>query len=424
MYVRRLQLKNIRCFESLEITFEQPGSSILIIGDNGDGKSAVLRSLAMGICDQSSAAALFRELPGDYVRHGPNITTGSITVDLSDLEGDSYRIITHIKSMAAFERVEQELYRLHPRKRPVMMKPDKFPWERVFASGYGAGLRTLGAMEYNDYLPVDAVYSLFKYDVHLQNPELAIRRIVDRVRHVEDDKTADLFLKQLLSLLKTLLQLDDAADIRLTHQGIVVTGAWWGNAELHSLGDGHHSTVTWVLDLLSWWFIRAGAKRVARRPAEVRGIVLLDEVEQHLHPRWQRNVMQLLRNSFPKVQFIATTHSPLVASGCKGMIVHRLDRGRQSVVHPFGWLAEDVYEMMGVPTSRAEEFRTEILNRFSELDAKRLTGKASKYELHALNALIEELKRLPGNDPVRLTAELKSIQRRLRNLRGDRNKSG
>ena len=67
MYIKRLYLKNVRCFEKLEINFDQPGSSILLLGDNGDGKSTILKSLAMGLCDDSSAAALFRELQGEFV---------------------------------------------------------------------------------------------------------------------------------------------------------------------------------------------------------------------------------------------------------------------------------------------------------------------------------------------------------------------
>ena len=70
MYVRRLRLKNIRCFEEFELPFEPTGGSALLIGDNNAGKSTVLRSLAMGLCDQSSASALFRELPGEFVRRG------------------------------------------------------------------------------------------------------------------------------------------------------------------------------------------------------------------------------------------------------------------------------------------------------------------------------------------------------------------
>jgi len=75
--------------------------------------------------------------------------------------------------------------------------------------------------------------------------------------------------------------------------------------------------------------------------------------------------MGLLTRSFPHVQFIATTHSPLVASGCEGIPVHRLADGVHSVEHPFGWLAEDVYRMMGLEEgSRSGRFLVTCLTGF------------------------------------------------------------
>jgi len=51
----------------------------------------------------------------------------------------------------------------------------------------------------------------------------------------------------------------------------------------------------------------------------IRGIVLLDELEQHLHPSWQRRIISLLREHFPQMQFITTTHSPLIAANASKM---------------------------------------------------------------------------------------------------------
>src|SRR5258708_34720164 len=66
--MERVYLQNIRCVGDVEIKLY--GRSALIIGDNGDGKSTIIRSLAMGLWDDSSAAALFRELHGETVRQG------------------------------------------------------------------------------------------------------------------------------------------------------------------------------------------------------------------------------------------------------------------------------------------------------------------------------------------------------------------
>ena len=414
MYVTRLRLENIRCFEQLTITFDPPESSILVIGDNGDGKSTILRSLAMGLCDESSAAALFRELPGEFVRRGSGKHSGVIEVDLADGDSSHYRIVTKIRPLKTFERVEQRLYHFRDKKRKIV-RQDDFPWDRIFASAYGAGIRTQGTADYDSYLPVDAVYPLFRYDTPLQNPELVIRRLIDKARR-ENGRYSKTVLQELKVLLKDILQLEQTDQIDLTPTGIVVAGPW-GEAELGALGDGYRATVTWVLDLLSWWFLKREQDGTKEHPTDVQGIVLLDEIEQHLHPRWQRNIVHLLTNSFPKLQFIATTHSPLVASGCRGIPVHRLAPGQHTIEQPFGWLAEDVYQMMGLTTSRAKPFFDEDLETFRQLELKRLHGNATDAELTQLHSLQQQFDQLlPGTDPLRLTTEIKNIRESLKRI--------
>ncbi len=409
LYVQRLILKDIRCFTHLEIQF-RPGESIVVIGDNGDGKSTVLRSLAMGICDQSSSSALFRELHGEYVRAGSRNGHGTIDVELTGGGRERYRIETHIQSLKAFERVEQKLFRIHG-KRMTTLTQDTFPWDRIFASGYGPGIRVQGTSDYDSYLTVDAVYPLFRYDVLLQNPELIVRRLIDAAKRKRGDKRAKEVLTEIKELLARVLQLDGPDHIYLEPDGIYVRGSS-GKVGLSALADGFRGTVTWVLDLIGWWFVYRLKWRTTQFQ-DVRGIVLVDEIEQHLHPRWQRNIVRLLTESFPHVQFIATTHSPLVASGCEGIPVHSLAHGMHSVEHPFGWLAEDVYQMMGLPTSRAEEL-ARYLSRFEGLDLKRLRGEATASDFAALKDIRHRLNRMPQDDPVRLISELMNLRKSLK----------
>lgn len=411
LYVQRLILKNIRCFADLNIEFPKR-KSIVIIGDNGDGKSTILRSLAMGICDLSSASALFRELYGEYVRLGSEKGSGTIAVELSGGGSYRYRIETKITSLDAFERVDQRVFRLRGKEKKELTQ-DNFPWHRIFASGYGAGIRVQGTSDFEHSLTVDAVYPLFRYDVLLQNPELIVRRLMDAARQRGDDYW-EVVLTEIKELLARVLQLDGPERIHLDPNGIFIQEAS-GKVGLSALSDGFRGTITWVLDLISWWFLHL-QDWGGQRSLDVQGIVLIDEIEQHLHPRWQRNVMRLLRDTFPHVQFIATTHSPLVASGCEGIPVIRVKDGTHDVVEPFGWLAEDVYEKMGVPSSRAEAFREGFLAKFTELDLKRLSGLATKPELRHLKALGRELDMLPETDPLRLTTEIENMKQQLKDM--------
>ncbi len=426
MYITRLKLENIRCFEELEIDFEKLGSSILILGDNGDGKSTILKCLAMGLCDESSAAALFRELPGEFVRRQPEEEEvkfgafGTIEIDLTDNDSLTYRIVTKIISLETFERVKQKLFVIQKGKKKQIKKEGYFPWEEIFVSGYGAGIRVHGTADFQHYLAVDAVYPLFRYDVPLQNPELVIRRLVEAAMGIRKDPELKIqYAKRVLDNIKHLLagflDLKEDDQIELTSTGIKVKGHW-GIAELGELGDGYRSKVTLVLDLLAWWFLKA--ERKARlKVTDIQGIVLIDEIEQHLHPRWQRTILPLFQESFKGIQFIATSHSPLVASGSESVAVHVLKPGQHRTVRPYGWLAEDVYSMMGVDDTRAVGFSPEVLGMYESLLQKQLQGKASKKELLQIKQLKKELASLPESDPVSLTTEISEITKWLQQTR-------
>ena len=416
LYIDRLTLTNIRCFEHLTIPFNMPGESLVIIGDNGEGKSTLLRSLAMGICDQSSAAALFRELHGDFVRTRSRKDYGKIEVELRDPKRDGaerYCIETTIKSLRAFERVEQTLWRWigqHEEATKTEISPEDFPWDRIFASGYGPGIRVQGMSDYDYYLAVDAVYPLFRYDVLLQSPELVVRRLLAAARQRGGDEQEERILDEVKNLLAKVLRLKPT-QIDFSPHGISIQGPS-GKVGLSAAADGYRGTVTWILDLIAWWFVYRRRTRTTQF-FDLHGIVFVDEIEQHLHPNWQRTIMRLLTESFQKVQFIVTTHSPLVASGCEGIPVLKLKQGQEpSIEHPFGWLAEDVYHMMGLGTSRAGEMKRRLA-KFEELDLKRLRKEATDSDLDELKKLRHLFDQMPQGDPLMVITELKSLRKSL-----------
>jgi predicted ATPase len=411
LYVTRLELQNIRRFSSLIIDFNEPGCCALIVGDNGDGKSTVLRSLAMGLCDQSSAAALFRELSGEFVRRDSYKEESFVQVDLARPGGWRYRIRTDFIALDAFERIQQTYFRARGGGEFSMIEQDAFPWSEIFVSGYGPGIRTFGNADYTYYLAVDAVYSLFRYDAALQSPELVIRRLVDQAGR-RSVKKGKLTLKRLREALARVLGLKNADAIQMDRRGITMTGDW-GREELAALGDGYRATTTWTLDLMSWWLLRDKEPAHEFDAADLGGIVIIDELEQHLHPRWQRTILPDLRDLFPNIQFIVATHSPLIASSCEDVTVHRLQKGEHTEHAPFGWRAEDVYDMMGVPTSRPDAF-TQQLARLRELDDKRLRKCLSSKDRAELRRIEAELHSLPGADPILVTIRLQNLATQLK----------
>ena len=69
-------------------------------------------------------------------------------------------------------------------------------------------------------------------------------------------------------------------------------------------------------------------------PLHGEGIVLIDEVDMHLHPKWARSIVERLTDTFPNCQFVLTTHSPLVISDSKSVLVYALEEGELIRVPP------------------------------------------------------------------------------------------
>ncbi len=110
MYISKVELVNVRCFEKVSIDLGTDGSSLLIAGNNGSGKSAILRSIAMGVCDEASAGGLLRELPGDFIRNSQNDAT--INIHFSEEKGKKWIIQTKLDlyERLNFERVHQKYF--------------------------------------------------------------------------------------------------------------------------------------------------------------------------------------------------------------------------------------------------------------------------------------------------------------------------
>ncbi len=79
-----------------------------------------------------------------------------------------------------------------------------------------------------------------------------------------------------------------------------------------SLSDGYRSVLALSGDLV-WRLLNTFPD--SSNPLHEEGVVLLDELDIHLHPKWQRYIAESLRNQFPNIQFIVATHSPLIAVG-------------------------------------------------------------------------------------------------------------
>lgn len=157
----------------------------------------------------------------------------------------------------------------------------------------------------------------------------------------------------------------------------------------HELSDGYRNMTAMVADL-AWRASVLNPHLLGDAPSLTPGVVLIDEVDLHLHPRWQRRVLGDLLRAFPQVQFVVTTHSPQVISSAKPEWIRILtDKGVVTSTYARGLDSNRILsDLMGV-SSRPEETARQIAEAYGAIEAGKL--EEAKRSLDELSALLGPL---------------------------------
>lgn len=150
------------------------------------------------------------------------------------------------------------------------------------------------------------------------------------------------------------------------------------------------------------------------------GIILIDEIDLHIHPKWQWSIVDALMKTFPSVQFIATTHSPIIIASCRNKNIISLfdsdsstsavEVGINTNRSPYGWQVNDVLKKFMDVDERQPELKVK-LNKVKELTLKKIRNELNDSELLELKDIKEELySNLPESDPIVEFMELGSIE--------------
>ena len=330
---REIRLDNFRCFGELRFPFEE--DTTVLFAENGGGKTAMLTALAMGLAvsqmDAPETLVLdVRRDPtmqalGEKGRREPAGPCG-VTWTAAVGESESVTWSTAIqpasgratkRPQALFDALERvrtpgerwplfawygvdRLGRLHGRRRKVERATDR--WE-AYASALDPNLDEAPLLQWlQDEMLGDMVRRqqgeperLF----HTAVMEAAVRATPGVTRAWYDPVT----------------------------QGPVVRFEDGQAAPWSELSDGYHVFIALVADIARR-AVMLNEFDGAEAPAKVEGVVLIDEIDLHLHPRWQRVALPSLRSAFPKLQLVVTTHSPQVLSSAENRQVRRLIDGR------------------------------------------------------------------------------------------------
>ena len=399
-YLKGLQIKSIRGFNSLELAFHSDNSPrlrTLIIGRNGTCKTSLLRSIVLGWVSEEDGISLLAEDNGPLLPSEKNRGLIGVTRIDTDSGANAYEE-TVISSTGTGEKLSRgERTTIGPEYPPTSESdlaeaagtPPAVPFMCAFGVGRNPGG---GTAPHRGYRLYDSVLYLFDYGKNLIDPELALRRLGDYT----DKEKVETRLKRALDLSE-----DDSFHFP-RGGGIHLKGPTVGknSVPIQAWADGYRMTFSWLLDL----YAQAMQAEAIDEEGEIGGILLIDEIEQHLHPSMQTGILDRISDMLPKMQIIATTHSPLTALACRpGELIVLCREGEQVVAHTdfpdfTGFSVEDLLthrDFFNTPPYRQEtNHKLEIYHGLVSIPPAQRSA-TQKAELAALTAELQRHQYIP-----------------------------
>lgn len=334
MYIDNITLKNIRGFENLEFDLcrgeTRYAGWTVFTGDNGAGKSSLLKAIAVALTGRDVARSLQPSFHR-WIRDGAEGQESKIELTILPEKGtDDFSVkgkTTYKKFPATVvlkstgKDTSIEMSGSEGGKKSLAQRglwsADSHGW---FSCGYGPFRRVFGASPEATRLMVgptterfvtmfQEAASLFEVDQWLRN--LSHKKLEGKV--AESDH-----LDLLLEILR-----DDLMPNQITVDRVDSDGLWLKDRNglqlaWSEMSDGYRAALALLADILRHLINAYGIDGLAQRGEDGKlrivrsGVVMIDEIDAHLHPEWQREIGFWLKGHFPNIQFLVTTHSPII----------------------------------------------------------------------------------------------------------------
>jgi GTPase SAR1 family protein len=336
LYISRIILKNIRGFEKLDFSLSRGSGEFagwtVFAGGNGSGKTTLLKAIALALAGRDDARTLEPSLSG-WIREPHH--EGEIELEIVPVEGDDKfksggRITGDpFPACLRIENGSREPQLLAPVPRAMAGRrtyrtPDRSIWSYEaggwFSCGYGPFRRVFGAS--SDAMrkmvaPTSERYvTMFEEAASLAEVDSWLKTLSHK--KLENRAAESRQLEIVREILGDGLLPDGAVVDRVDSDGLWLKDQKGVQLAWRGMSEGYRAALALLADIVRHLIKTFGCEGLVERNTEGKlqvlrsGVVLIDEIDLHLHPEWQRQIGFWLTSRFPKIQFLVSTHSPII----------------------------------------------------------------------------------------------------------------
>ncbi|QDK78257.1 AAA family ATPase [Spirosoma sp. KCTC 42546] len=313
VWFKSISLENVRSFGTKQtINFtDKDGKAArwnVILGDNGTGKTTVLKGLLVIVQNQQSITETGIDFTELWRFDKENIGAEIVGI-LSKADED---ILTGFTSEKWFKDVKYNAGCAFRLTRDYEIDVN------IFAYNAARRISTSAITEKK----ANQISSFYSENNDLINAEEWLVQ-ADYIS-LKEEKFRRRYLR-VMSILRQLFR-DEIFGIDIqTYTGIpkVFFKTHYGDVRLHELSLGYKTLIAWMVDFAKGLFDRYPD---SENPLAEPAVCLVDEIDLHLHPKFQRTIIQFLTDTFPNTQFIVTAHSPLIVQSAEDANVILLKR--------------------------------------------------------------------------------------------------
>lgn len=392
MKIKGIHFEYFRGFENLEVRFPADAQSIVFIGENGSGKTSLLDAMSILLrneCTYRPPIPFVEVL--DYSQQNSDVhnlvTAAMIELDLE--HNQEHFLIQHHIDSSIFQVHNEvvELQKLMNRESFLMLH---YTAQKINVDSFKEASPTAFR------IPMTTEFNLISdWFIEHENAENHKRLRIDTNYRSPELEIVRKVMLEGLSLLNgnagSFSELQTEVDDTVKDGQVI---SWLSikkngvRLKVNQLSDGEKRVIILLIDIARR-LITVAKKNNKTDFLNGHGIVLIDEIEQHLHPKWQRMLLPTLNTIFPNIQFIVTTHSPQVISYVKNGGVFTLANGQAYPQNTYGrdneWLLEEVMQ----DVNRPKEVEAKLNTYFQYI---------REGELAMAQSLRQELETLIGED--------------------------